>query len=345
MRFKTLLAALLGLLLVLGLTAACAQKEQPGGTAPKVPAKLKIGSLINEENLPILVAQEKGYFTAENLQVELVPMQSPVELQSAFQSGELDGMMTDIMIALMLKGAGVDLRITSIALGSTPQEGRFAIVAAPNSDIMAVQDLKGKSIGISSNSIIEYVTDGILAQAGMSPSDVEKITLAKIPVRVEMLLNNQIDAITVPDPHISNAVARGARVIADDTTGENLSQSVYVMTGQALSEKTDAIAGFYRAYARAAEDINAGPDQFRGLLVSNCNIPEQIAGDYQVQHYPAPQLPAEKNVNDVLTWLKAKDLLKGDLKYADVVYPFTIFRRLDCILEPAQEKVLETYNK
>jgi len=174
MRFKTLLATLLGILLMLALAAGCAQKEKTEGPDGNAPAKLKIGSLTNEENLPILVAQEKGYFTAENLQVELVPMQSPVELQSAFQSGELDGMMTDIMIALMLKGAGEDLRITSIALGSTPQEGRFAIVAAPNSDIQTVQDLKGKSIGISNNSIIEYVTDGILAQAGMNPSDVKK---------------------------------------------------------------------------------------------------------------------------------------------------------------------------
>lgn len=320
MRFKTLLATLLGILLMLALAAGCAQKEKTEGPDGNAPAKLKIGSLTNEENLPILVAQEKGYFTAENLQVELVPMQSPVELQSAFQSGELDGMMTDIMIAVMLKGAGEDLRITSIALGSTPQEGRFAIVAAPNSDIQTVQDLKGRSIGISNNSIIEYVTDGILAQAGMNPSDVKKTTVAKIPVRVEMLLNNQIDAITVPDPHISNAVARGARVVADDTTGENLSQSVYVMTQQALNDKTDAIAGFYQGYAKAAEDINADPDQFRGLLVNNCNIPEQIAENYQVQHYAAPQLPAEKDVNNVITWLKAKSLLKSDLKYADVIW-------------------------
>ncbi len=319
MRLKTFLVTLLSMLLVLALTAGCAQNEQEG-QAGKAPAKLKIGSLTNEENLPILVAQEKGYFAAENLEVELVPMQSPVELQSAFQSGGLDGMMTDIMIALMLKGAGEDLRITSIALGSTPQEGRFAIVAAPNRDIQTVQDLKGKSIGISDNSIIEYVTDGILAQAGMSPSDVEKTTVAKIPVRVEMLLNNQIDAITVPDPHISNAVARGAKVVADDTTGENLSQSVYVMTQQALNDKTDAIAGFYQGYAKAAEDINADPDQFRGLLVNNCNIPEQIAENYQVQHYAAPQLPAEKDVNNVITWLKAKSLLKSDLKYADVIW-------------------------
>jgi len=318
MRFKALLVTLLSMILLLAVATGCAQKGQEKEQANE-PATLKIGALITEENLPILVAEKNGYFKAENLQVEFVPMQSPVELMNTFQSGALDGMMTDMMIALMLKGSGEELRITSIALGSTPQEGRFAIVAAPNSAIQTVQDLKGKSIGISNNSIIEYVTDGILEQAGMSPSDVQKTTVAKIPVRIEMLLNNQIDAITVPDPHISYAVARGAKVVADDTTGENLSLSVYIMTQEALANKTEAISRFYKAYAKAVDDINNDPDKYKGLLVENINIPEQIAQNYQVQHYPEHQLPVEKDVNNVLSWLKAKNLLKSDLKYADVI--------------------------
>jgi len=318
MRLKALLVTLLGMILLLAVATGCAQNGQEKEQANE-PAKLKIGALITEENLPILVAEKNGYFEAENLQVEFVPLQSPVELQNTFQSGALDGMMTDMMIALMLKGSGEDLRITSIALGSTPQEGRFAIVAAPNSTIQTVQDLKGKSIGISNNSIIEYVTDGILEQAGMSPADVKKTTVAKIPVRIEMLLNNQIDAITVPDPHISYAVARGAKVVADDTTGENLSLSVYVMTQEALNNKTEAISSFYKAYAKAVDDINSDPDKYKGLLVENINIPEQIAQNYKVQQYPEPQLPVEKDVNNVLTWLKEKNLLKSDLKYADVI--------------------------
>ncbi len=318
MRFKSLLITLLSMILLLAVATGCARNGQEN-EQENSQAILKIGSLTTEENLPILVAQKNGYFESENVQVEFVPLQSPVELQNVFQSGELDGMITDMMIALMLKGSGEDLRITSIALGSTPQEGRFAIVAAPNSDIKTVQDLKGKSIGISNNSIIEYVTDRILGQAGMSPSEVKKTTVAKIPVRIQMLLNNQIDAITVPDPHISNAVAQGAKVIADDTNGENLSQSVIIMTQKALRSKTDAISRFYKAYAKAVEDINSEPDQYKGLLVTNINIPEQIANSYKVQNYPEPQLPVEKDVNNVINWLKNKNLLKNDIKYTEVI--------------------------
>lgn len=57
-----------------------------------------------------------------------------------------------------------------------------------------------------------------------------------------------------------------------------------------------------------------------------------------------------QNVRDVANfiWSVADELLRDHYKrskYADVIYPFTVFRRLDCILEEKHEKVLEAYNK
>lgn len=306
--------------LVLTLVTGCGQNKGANtGDSQQAENKLKIGSLTIEENLPVLVAQQEGYFTEQNLQVELVPFQSPVELQSAFQAGQLDGTITDIMIAALLKSSGEDLRVTSIALGATPEEGRFAIVASPKSTIQSVQDLKGKSIGISNNSIIEYVTDGLLKEGGVDPSEVKKTTVAKIPLRVEMLLSNQIDAIVVPDPQISYVVSEGAKIIAEDSKGENLSQSVTIMRNKVINEKKDAITRYYQAYTKAVQAINQSPDKYKELLVKNVNIPESIAESYKVQHYSEPQLPKEKDVNKVLTWLKDKDLLKNPVDYQSFV--------------------------
>lgn len=307
------------LALVLSVLTGCGQNQ--GGTTGDTQAqkKLTIGSLTIEENLPILVAQQNGYFTEQNLQVELIPFQSPVELQSAFQSGQLDGTITDIMIASLLKSSGEDLKVTSIALGATSEEGRFAIVASPQSSIKTVQDLKGKSIGISNNSIIEYVTDGLLLEGGVNPSEVKKTTVAKIPLRVEMLLNNQIDAIVVPDPQISYVVSKGAKIIADDSKGENLSQSVMIIRNKSINEKKEALTSYYKAYTKAVQAINQTPNQYKELLVKNVNIPESIVASYQVQHYSEPQLPSEKDVNEVLDWLKDKDLLKNPVEYQDFV--------------------------
>ncbi len=319
MKLKLYLVYFFAAVLIITVVAGCNQSGKPGNEGKTELSKLKIGSLPIEDSMPILVAEKNGYFAAENLEVELVSFQSPVESQSAFQSGELDGMVTDMIVAALLKSAGEDLRVTSLTLGANPGEGRFAIVAAPRSAIENVTDLKGKNIGISGNSIIEYVTDGLLAAGGVDPAEVNKTTVAKIPLRVEMLLNNQIDAITVPDPQISYVVAEGARVIAEDTKGDNLSQAVVIMTGKALNEKREAITRFFKAYAKAVDDINNKPDQYQELLIENMNIPASIAASYGVQHYSQPQLPAEQEVDRIITWLKNKDLLKNEITYADFV--------------------------
>ncbi|MGI6448743.1 MAG: ABC transporter substrate-binding protein [Desulfitobacteriia bacterium] len=315
MRLKSWLASILVIVFILILGSGCASP----GDAEKQAGKLKIGSLPIEDNLPVLVAERNGYFAEENLDLELVSFQSPVELQSAFQSGELDGMITDMLIGALLQSAGADLKITSLTLGATPQEGRFAILAAPGSNIETVADLKGKSIGISNNSIIEYVTDGLLLAGGVNPAEVNKTTVAKIPLRLEMLLSKKIDAITVPDPHISYTLAKGATIVAEDTKGENLSQAVVVMTGKTLAGKEEAVKRFYKAYARAVEDINREPEKYRELLIENVNIPAEIAGTYSIQHYSKPQLPAEKEVNRIIEWLRAKDLLQQEITYESLV--------------------------
>lgn len=296
--------------------AGCAPAEKPD---PKA-YKLKIGALPIEDILPILVAQNKGYFSQEGVEVELVPFQSAVESQSAIQAGQLDGMITDTVVAILLNNSGLNVKITSLTLGSTPQEGRFAIVAAPGSDIKSPADLKGRTIGISNNSIIEYVTDRMLEEQGIDPSQVIKTSVPKIPVRMEMLVNNQIDAINVPDPLVSFAEFKNAKVILEDTTGRNLSQAVIIMTPQALEEKKEGLKLFYSAYAKAVKDINSNPDEFKDLLVQNVNIPEPIAASYRMQTYPEPQLPKQPEIDDVIEWLNSKQLLTKPAIYKDLVY-------------------------
>lgn len=48
-----------------------------------------------------------------------------------------------------------------------------------------------------------------------------------------------------------------------------------------------------------------------------------------------------------LIWAVA-DLLRGDYKQSDygkVILPFTLLRRLECVLEPTKEAVLTEYEK
>ncbi len=53
------------------------------------------------------------------------------------------------------------------------------------------------------------------------------------------------------------------------------------------------------------------------------------------------------NANATLIWSVA-ELLRGDYKQADygkVILPFTLLRRLDCVLAPTKQAVLREYEK
>jgi NitT/TauT family transport system substrate-binding protein len=91
------------------------------------------------------------------------------------------------------------------------------------------------------------------------------------------------------------------------------------MRENVLQEKREGVKGFYRAYAKAAEDINTAPQDFKDMLVENINIPEPIIEDYQLNRYSKPELPTEENINDILQWMNKKELLKNDLTYDDIV--------------------------
>jgi NitT/TauT family transport system substrate-binding protein len=309
-----LIRCLVYLVLSLFLLTGCGQVKET--TSKAGPEKLKLGILPLEDAMPVLVAEKNGYFIQENIDVELVRFQSAVEQESAIQSGQLDGLVNDLIVATLLKESGQNIKVTSIALGSTPEEGKFAVVASPNSGITTLEDLIGKKVGIANNTIIEYVLDGLLEDSGIDPSLVNKVSVPKITLRMEMLFNNQIDAIVVP--LLTFAGFEGAKIVAKDTK-RNLSQSVVIFNQKTLDEKRGAVEAFYRAYAKSVDDLNNHPSDYKQLMIANVNIPEQIAKDYQIQHYPEPQLPAEDDITNVLKWMTKKSLLKTDLKYQDLV--------------------------
>lgn len=279
---------------------------------------IKIGILPIEDTLPLIVAQEKGYFAEENLDLQLIPFQSAVERDSALQAKEVDGMITDLVASILLKNSGTDLRIVSLTLGADASEGRFAVLAAPQSGIETIDDLKNKEIAISANSIIEYVTDQLLLGHGFLPNEIKKNVIPKIPVRLNMLLEGQVPAATLPDPLATFAEFKGAKLIIDDT-GDNVSQVVLVFRQEVLSEKEAALKRMFAAYNRAVHDINNDPESFRSLLVEKARVPEPIKDTYRVAQFPYVQVPTKQQVERVLQWLRDKNLITEELTYQQLV--------------------------
>ncbi|NLM20514.1 MAG: ABC transporter substrate-binding protein [Peptococcaceae bacterium] len=279
---------------------------------------LKLGLLPIEENLPFYVAEQEGMFEQAGIRVELISFSSAQEMLAAIQSGQIDGKITDLIVTNLLKKGGTDVRIAAISLGLTPLEGRFAILAAPQSSVRKVEDLKNVKIGGTENTIIHYVIDSLLTEHGFSPEEIQIASIPKFPVRLEMLLHNEVEAAVFTDPLASFAELQGAHLIIDDTT-DNISQTVIIFRNKTLEEKERAVKVVLKIYEQAGQAINQNPEKYRDLIVAKAQVPEALRETYKIPTYSKLQLPSEEQLNKVMQWMVDKKLLSEPFAYEDLV--------------------------
>lgn len=306
---KGALFFLVGVAVVVGLLTGCGQKEQP---------KLKVGLLPIIDSLPFYVAEQEGYFKAEGLDVELTTFTSALERDTALQTGQTDGQLADLVASGLLNKDKERIKVVKTTYGATPQKAMISVIAGPKSGIASPADLKGKRIGISENSLIDYITDELLKGAGMGPRDVQKVSVPAIPVRMQMLIQGQLDAATLPEPLATLAVSSGGRVVLDDSR-ERLGLSVLQFRTEVVKQQKDAVKRFVRAHERAVKAVNANPEQYRGLLVEKARLPDAVKGTFPVPAFPESSVPSRADVQRAVGWMSAAGLLPRALSYEQVV--------------------------
>ena len=318
--YKSFAAAVIALSMLIILVTGCTTTKttETKKAEPIKTVKIKLGVLPVEDALPIFAAEQKGYFKKNDLEVEVINFESALECDAAFQAGKIDGFMGDILGAALLENAGFDVSIVTTILGSGPKEGRFAIVAAPNSGITAVEQLKNVPIGTASNTVIDYMIDASLKAKGFKADEIKTIEIKKLPVRLQMLLSGQLQAAGLPNLMVVLAEKQGAKVIVDDTKGKNLSQTIVLFKTAFIKNNTTGVERFLKSLDEAVVAINDNPDLFKALLVEKAKLPPTLAESYQMSKYPNSTLPNKSDVDNLLKWMKGKQLIKPAVTYQSI---------------------------
>jgi len=277
-----------------------------------VQASLNFGILPDDASIPLIVAREKGLFKETGYDINLVPFNTAIERDSALQVGEIDGTVADIVAAAFAVDNGKKLKITSRA------NGRFTMLAAPDSGISSYEELKNAKIAISSNTVIEYLTDKFFEKNGYDYSNLKKVAIPKIPVRVQMLAASKVQAATMPEPLASLAVSKGAKII--ETTNELGGAPIIIMfTQQAIDDKPQEVQAFYEAYNKAVNLVNENHEDYRDLIVNKGRFPASVKNAFEFSEYEEAHLPTKSMLVEVMEWMKDNNLLTSNLDYNELV--------------------------
>ena len=302
---------LLGMLiLTLVLAAGCGNSDDK---EKKQLQPITIGLMPDTDSLPFIIAKEKGYFAEEGIEVNIQQYKSAMDRDSALQSGNLDGAVSDMLAVAFAKTGGFDVKVTSFT------DGSYKLIASKESGINNVKALAGKDVAVSRNTIIEYVTDQILAKEGMDSESIDKVIIPQIPTRLEMLQNGKLAAATLPEPMASIAVSNGCMyVTGSDALGIN--PGVIMFTAKTVDNKKDEIAAMYRADNKAVDYLNnTSRDEYIDLVVEKGGFPSAAKEALKLPEYHKAALPKESDVIECIKWLNNKGLVKENFSYQDIV--------------------------
>lgn len=143
--------------------------------------------------LPVAVADDRGYFAEEGIDLQPVPVGGGGESVRAFVADRAAVLgSVGFLAALPAIDQGDGFRI----FGQLSQQQDTWIAVSADSAITAPQDLKGRKLGVSRpGSSLEAVAQNFMQEEGLTPEDVEIVYLGAVPDLIVALQEGVVDAI------------------------------------------------------------------------------------------------------------------------------------------------------
>ena len=291
-----------------------------GCSTPESPA-LRLGTSMWPGFEPFYVARDL-HFWRDN-QIKLIEYTSTSELTRAFRNGTIDGGLLTLDEALLVVEDRQDVRILLV---TDISNGADAVVANPG--FHSMKDLRGHRIGAETTGVGSYVLFRALQLSGLTPEDVEIVTL-EFSEQQPALAQALVDAVVTYEPLRTKLTSAGARQIFDSTLipGE-IADVLVVRTSYLTASPNNArlvLEAFYRAqrYARehaddyvriAAAHENVTPQEFRQSM-SLLHVPDAQEGRAMLAGTPAP---LQKQATSLADIMRQRNLLQRPVDIASL---------------------------
>jgi ABC-type nitrate/sulfonate/bicarbonate transport system substrate-binding protein len=265
-----MLARLIALVLVAlslgGFIVACGDDDEGSpddATASGTPEPAKIVFMAGfkpQANLPFVgayVAQEKGFFAEEGLEVE-IRHSNPGENFRFLAAGEVQISTADASALLEKWTSDPQLPIVSVALiGQTGQQG-FAVLA--DSGIEEPADWSGKTAGYKGSAVTpDYLA--ILEENAVDRGTIEEV---KVGFEPQVLTEGAVDIFPVflsNEPDTLQRLGFETTVFTAADYGAPTLGLTYIAMEDYVAENADTVGRFVRAAIRGIEYARENPDE------------------------------------------------------------------------------------
>jgi NitT/TauT family transport system substrate-binding protein len=227
--------------------------------------------------LPFFVAQDKGFFTEEGLNIEVVgPFEAGPAEMDALAANQIDMGYVGVAPAVMAAARKIPLSIVS----GVNLEGSGLVTGM---DVNSVAELKSKKIATPAPGSIQYVMLGmLLAGNNLGYGDIELFPgTVKPPDMPQSLQTGRIDGYFAWEPFVAKSVVGGYGkvLVASKEIWPGHPCCVIVTAGDFGRLHDGAVASVIRAHRRSIDFIAANPAEARAIAAKWTKLDPAIIDD------------------------------------------------------------------
>ncbi len=230
------------------------------GTRPAAPSArpLTVGWFLWTGWYPLVLAKEMKLFEKHGVDVKLVLYDSYPQILPDLAGGKLDGAFNGLYEILR---AGIP--DSHVVMVSDYSEGSEGVVVRDS--IRSARDLAGAKIGVQG----PLTGSEFVVQSYMRNNSIDPQTITFLDVPPEQVLSRMPDTIDggyTWDPYLSQASAKGFRVLFTTADMPGLIPDVAVFHGRVLRERREDVERFVAAFFEAANYWKKHPQEAAAII-------------------------------------------------------------------------------
>ena len=288
---KTILVSVLSMALIALIISCSGGNKQPASSSSGTLDKIRVAYLADFAGTSaVAVAQEKGFFKEENLDVELVKFLNGPSEVAAMLSG-------DIQFAYIGHGAhslAIQGKVNVLFPNGLSKSEQIIVGKWANVNDLA--GLKGKTVGTQLGTSGDIVLDIALRKVGLTKNDVNVVNMDVSGI-VSSMIGKKVDAVSVWAPYtfeISKQLGDEAIVMASITNylDEAVFPSSWIVTPDYQKNNQDIVNRFSKAI-------------FKAMDYRNDNMDETVEMVAKLNGTPSDSVALEK---ETAIWLTSSDI-------------------------------------
>lgn len=256
-------------------------------------AALKVGVTPTLDCMPVFLAKEHHLFDTLGVDIRPKLFTAHLDIQDRLEKGKLEAGFTDLVRAERMMKRGTPLYYI------TATNTYWQFITNRKSRIKELRQLTDKMVAMTNHSVTDMLAQMCVDSVKLKQTDVFRVPINDVYVRLSMLQNNEMDAMLMTEPQATTARLYKNPVLMD-TRKIDLRMGVIVMRERVMSDQNrkKQLDAFVKAYNMACDSLNMnGWERYKDIMMKYIQMDEKTYQALPKLKFEHAQTPRQKDID------------------------------------------------